>query len=377
MAGRTTRAAAVAVALLWLLAAIGPVWADSLDDAQSQLQDVQNQMQWQQQRVQAAQQQANSITGQLQIIQQELDAADKNYRDTQARLAATQAQIQTNTAQLAKAEQDLAAHTKVLEKRLRDIYENGQVNYLDVLFGSTDFNDFISRLDLLKRVLQRDAMLIAQVRQERQLIVDKRAELEREQATLTALREQALAQKNTVAAKKAEKERFLNSVLAQRDAAQRAYEELQQTSQQIAAMIQRLQQGGSRPGSTGTMLWPVSGPITSSFGWRTHPLFGTALFHSGLDIGVDYGTPVHAADGGTVIYADWMGGYGKAVIIDHGGGISTLYGHNSELLVSEGQTVRKGQVISYAGSTGYSTGPHVHFEVRVNGSPVDPLGYLP
>lgn len=373
---RTVRAAAVAAAVLWLAAAVGPVWADSLDDAQSQLQDVQNQMQQQQQRVESAQQQANSITGQLQAIQQELDAADKNYRDTQVRLANTQAQIDTNTAQLAKAERDLAARTQVLEQRLRDIYENGQVNYLDVLLGSADFNDFISRLDLLKRVLQRDATLIAQVRQERQLIMDKRAELEQERATLAALQQQALAQKNAVAAKKAEKEQFLNSVLAQRDAAQRAYDELQQTSQQIAAMIRRSQQGG-RPGSTGAMLWPVSGPITSSFGWRTHPIFGTALFHSGLDIGVDYGTPVQAADGGTVIYAGWMGGYGKAVIIDHGGGISTLYGHNSELLVSEGQSVRKGQVISYAGSTGYSTGPHVHFEVRVNGSPVDPLGYLP
>lgn len=373
---RTVRAAAVAAAVLWLAAAVGPVWADSLDDAQSQLQDVQSQMQQQQQRVESAQQQANSITGQLQAIQQELDAADKNYRDTQARLANTQAQIDTNTAQLAKAERDLAARTRVLEQRLRDIYENGQVNYLDVLLGSADFNDLISRLDLLKRVLQRDATLIAQVRQERQLIMDKRAELEQERATLAALQQQALAQKNAVAAKKAEKEQFLNSVLAQRDAAQRAYDELQQTSQQIAAMIRRSQQGG-RPGSTGAMLWPVSGPITSSFGWRSHPIFGTALFHSGLDIGVDYGTPVQAADGGTVIYAGWMGGYGKAVIIDHGGGISTLYGHNSELLVSEGQSVRKGQVISYAGSTGYSTGPHVHFEVRVNGSPVDPLGYLP
>ena len=121
---------------------------------------------------------------------------------------------------------------------------------------------------------------------------------------------------------------------------------------------------------------PVSGVITSDFGWRNHPIFGRQILHSGIDIGVDEGTPVHAADGGTVVFSGWMDGYGYAVVIDHGNGISTLYGHNSDLAVSEGQSVSKGTVIAYAGSTGNSTGPHVHFEVRVNGDPVDPQGYL-
>ena len=124
-------------------------------------------------------------------------------------------------------------------------------------------------------------------------------------------------------------------------------------------------------------MWPINGEITSPFGWRTHPVFGSARFHSGLDIGADYGDPVVAADGGVIVHADWLGGYGKAVIIDHGNGLQTLYGHNSELVVSEGQGVSKGQMIARAGSTGYSTGPHVHFEVRSGGSPVDPTGYLP
>jgi murein DD-endopeptidase MepM/ murein hydrolase activator NlpD len=106
-------------------------------------------------------------------------------------------------------------------------------------------------------------------------------------------------------------------------------------------------------------------------------VFGSARFHSGLDIAADYGDTVVAADGGVVVHADWLGGYGKAVIIEHSNGLQTLYGHNSELVVSEGQAVSKGQMIARAGSTGYSTGPHVHFEVRQGGSPVDPTGYLP
>ena len=127
---------------------------------------------------------------------------------------------------------------------------------------------------------------------------------------------------------------------------------------------------------TGQLAWPVSGVITSGFGWREHPIFGRQIFHTGIDIGVDEGTPVHAADSGTVVYSGWMDGYGYAVVIDHGNGISTLCAHNSDLAVSEGQSVSKGAVIAYAGSTGNATGPHVHFEVRVNGDPVNPLGYL-
>ena len=124
------------------------------------------------------------------------------------------------------------------------------------------------------------------------------------------------------------------------------------------------------------MIWPVNGVITSPYGYRTHPIFGTTIYHSGIDIGVDYGTPVQAADGGTVVEAGWGSGYGYAVVIDHGNGLSTLYGHNQELAVSAGQSVSQGQVIAYAGSTGNSTGPHVHFEVRANGDPVDPQGYV-
>ena len=118
------------------------------------------------------------------------------------------------------------------------------------------------------------------------------------------------------------------------------------------------------------MIWPVSGPVTSGFGWRW------GRMHEGIDIAVPTGTPVAAAASGRVIYAGWMGGYGNLVVIDHGGGIATAYGHNSSIAVGNGSSVSQGQTISYAGSTGHSTGPHVHFEVRVNGSPVDPLGYL-
>ena len=124
------------------------------------------------------------------------------------------------------------------------------------------------------------------------------------------------------------------------------------------------------------MIWPISGEITSEYGWRTHPIYGDAHYHSGLDIGGDYGQPILAAAAGTVIHSGWISGYGNTVIIDHGGGVSSLYGHNEDLAVSEGQHVSQGQVIAFCGSTGNSTGPHCHFEVREGGEPVSPYGYL-
>ena len=171
---------------------------------------------------------------------------------------------------------------------------------------------------------------------------------------------------------------MLNAATYEREMAERAYRELIETSKQIETMIRRIQSGEKNiGGSTGTMVWPAEGEITSPFGWRVHPIFGTQRLHTGIDIGADYGDATRAADGGVVIHSDWMGGYGNAVIIDHGNGISTLYAHNSQLLVSEGQTVAKGQTVARVGSTGYSTGPHLHFEVRQNGTPVNPSNFLP
>ena len=121
---------------------------------------------------------------------------------------------------------------------------------------------------------------------------------------------------------------------------------------------------------------PVNGPIASPFGWRIHPILGYKKFHTGIDFGVGYGVPIRAADSGTVIYATWMGGYGNVIIVDHGDGLSTLYAHQSSLAVGTGTRVTRGQTVGYVGSTGFSTGPHLHFEVRVNGNPVDPMGYL-
>ncbi len=376
----TKRIVALGLAGLLGISVLGTALANEIEQKQLELQNIQRQMETQQTKAAQAQQQVDSVSDQLRVIQGDLDTAAGEYNTVLSKLDATEQQIATNTELLAKVEKNLAERSQILNKRMRDIYKNGQVNYLDVLFGAADFVDFTTRVDLLKRVVNLDLTLVAQVKAERELVVQKRAELERDKAAITELKAQAAAKKAIIAARKNDREKVLDSAVSERDTAERAYQELMDTSRQIEKMIRNSQSGGKTSGpvsGSGVLMWPASGPITSPFGWRTHPIFGTQRFHSGIDIGADYGDSVAAADSGTVIFSGWMGGYGKAVIIDHGGGISTLYAHNSELLVEEGYRVQKGQTISRVGSTGYSTGPHLHFEVRESGSPVSPMGYLP
>lgn len=353
------------------------VFAESLED---KLNDLQTQMSDEKSKADQAQVKVDNVSEQLRAVQENLRAATDEYDAVKKQLSDTEDKIEENQEVLEKAEKDLAKRMKILDKRIRDIYMNGQISYIDVLFGAKDFNDFMTRMDLLKRIIKHDYNLIVQIQNERKLILEKKAELERNKADIEVLEKAAAEKRKRVEKSKAQKEAILEKVTNDRDTAERAYQELLEASRQVEQMIRQsryqVSSGTGSGSSTGTMIWPISGPITSDFGWRTHPIFGTAKFHSGIDIGGDYGLTVVAADGGVVIYAGWISGYGNAVIIDHGKGISSLYGHNDSLVVSEGQNVSQGQLIAYCGSTGNSTGPHVHFEVRENGEPVNPFNYL-
>ena len=369
---------AVAVLLLFFSFAMTPVWADELENKQQELLNIQQQMEEQQRRAEQARRKERSVSDQLRQIQGELDSAQGEFDAINDQLEQTEDQIRSNVELSARLVKRLEAQTKTLHRRLRDIYKNGQVNYLDVLFGAKDFNDFVSRMDILKKILAYDNALIQGTRSDRAALAKAKEQLEADRGKIVELRKLAAIKRDQVASRRQERQGVLNAATYERETAEQAYRELIETSKEIEQMIRRIQSGEKNVGgSTGTMLWPAEGEITSPFGWRTHPIFGTQRLHTGIDIGADYGDTVRAADGGVVIHSDWMGGYGNAVIIDHGNGISTLYAHNSQLLVSEGQAVAKGQAISRVGSTGYSTGPHLHFEVRQNGSPVNPLNFLP
>ena len=368
---------ALLVILLFVLAA-APALADELEEKQQQLTNVQQQIEAQQRKAELARRKEQTIAEQLRAIQQELDVAEEEFEAINDQLENTEQHIKSNIELSNRLTKKLEAQTKTLHRRIRDIYKNGQVNYLDVLLGAKDFNDFVGRMDILKKILAYDNALIQGTKTDREALRKAKEQLETDRAKIVELRKLAAAKREQVASRRQERRGVLNAATYERETAERAYRELIETSRQIEQLIKRIQSGDKNiGGSTGTMTWPAEGEVTSPFGWRVHPIFGTQRLHTGIDIGADYGDAIRAADGGVVIHADWMGGYGNAVIIDHGNGISTLYAHNSQLLVSEGQTVSKGQTVARCGSTGYSTGPHLHFEVRHNGSPVNPLNYLP
>lgn len=367
----------LALSLLISLSVTGTALADDLED---QLADLQRQAEEQQAKTNEASAKVENVSERLRQIQEELRVATAEYKDVKGQLDSVEAKISDNTELLEKTEADLKVKNKKLQQRVRDIYINGQISYVDVLFGAKDFADLMTRMDVLKRIIKHDYDLIMKVKEEKATVENTRAQLEKDKAEAEVLVADAQAKKAKVEDKESEQQVLLDQAIYDRDTSERMYEEIMAASQEVANMIRRSQMSSAgysgAPAGAGGMIWPISGPITSEFGWRTHPIFGTSRFHSGLDIGGDYGMPIYAAAGGTVIYAGWISGYGNAVIIDHGGGVTTLYGHNDSLNVSEGENVAQGQVIAMCGSTGNSTGPHCHFEVRENGEPVSPYGYL-
>ena len=321
-----------------------------------------------------------------------------------AQLRAVQAQIDQETAklvelgkevdqaklQLAEKEAELAQHIAAFGDRMRIMYKSGQVNGLELIFSAANFTDLLNRAFFFNDIVREDRRQLAELQRERAAIEAMKADLEAKQAQqaqvvkqiqdqkaqLQAVRDQRAASEARIAAIEAQFQQQLAEMEAQRAALQA----------QIAALVSE----SFRARSSGRWKWPIDGVITQGFGCTSYPFepydpsCPTLHFHSGIDIATDYGTPVHASDGGIVhdytmgcSYGGGLCGYGHYVVIVHAGGFISLYGHLSSYAVADGTQVDKDTVIGYEGSTGNSTGPHLHFEIDLGGTPVDPLAYLP
>ena len=369
---------------LWL--AVLPIYsalcfADTADDKRAELNDVRQRMERMQTRKEQARRKAESASAELSEVMGSLNELQAQANNLQKKSDALQGKINDNQAKLEKKQQEMQERMLIYRKRLRDIYINGQINYLDVLLGAKDFSDFSSRMYLLQKIISRDLELLEKLKQDAAEINSRKEQLAAEMKEIKATQTELEAKKAKVNKLREQRAYMLYKAQEEEQSSQEEYERLLAISENIASMLRNMEAGGggapAGQGGTGQFMWPCNGPITSYYGWRTHPIFGTTKYHSGMDIAVDSGTPIHAADSGTVVYSGWLGGYGNCVMIDHGGGLVTLYAHNSALNVGEGQYVSKGTVVAYAGSTGYSTGPHCHFEVRLHGELTEPLNYLP
>ncbi|MHB8125968.1 MAG: murein hydrolase activator EnvC family protein [Desulfitobacteriaceae bacterium] len=354
-----------------------PLRADNLEDAVQRQQEIVEKQIKVQGKLNSLTFTEDKIKAQLNQLLSQITASKKTLSDKEVAYSQALAQVQTVQRELEQNQKELDDRRQVLGLRVRGIYENGQISYLGVLFQSSNLGDFITRMEYLSKLIANDQNLLADIQQQKEKMTKKKQELEEIRDRSAQLRAEAAAAAADLDNKKLQQQATLDQNKKSQQAMFDENEKLEAESNALAGKIRQIQaaRNGGVIGSIST--WPLSGyyEISSPFGWRIHPISGKKSLHTGIDLPALTGTAIHAAGAGVVIFAGWYGGYGNAVVIDHGGGISTLYGHLSQLSSSEGQQVTAGQIIGYVGSTGNSTGPHLHFEVRVNGNPTDPLQY--
>ena len=412
--------------VLSLLTVIIPTRANAVTQSeinalQAQQDEIRKKQSQQQAQIDELRNQEAGVLEQKAALDQEANLTQEEINVVTDQIALYDDLIVEKKAELEEAKAEEAKQSELFRVRMREMEEGGKLSFIVVLLESRSISDLLTRIDMVSEVMEYDKALEKALIEARQKVEEaekaleaakaeqeaKKAELEAKKADL--LEQVAAAEalmkslENDIEAYKAaynetekakqDLQRQIDQKVAQMEAERKAAEEAarkaaEEAERQRQQQQQQQQQTPSTPAApstpstsyttgTGSMIWPApdSHQINSPFGYRIHPIYGTSKFHSGVDINAGYGTSILAADSGTVILAGWNGGYGNCVVISHGNGVSTLYGHMSSIAVSSGQSVSQGQVIGYVGSTGNSTGPHLHWEVAVNGERQNPLNY--
>lgn len=379
----------------------------NLSEAQQEKKTLENDLQ-------KAKELIDSLKGSKEDIQSEVEKLDKQLneisgkvKELESRLSKKRQEIADTESALNKAKEQEKKQYRNMKKRIQFMYENGQTSYVEMLLSADSFTDFLNAVEYITQISQYDRKMLKEYQNMQVTIADTQKTLETDYASLQSLQAKVQEEKQAVAALESAKKGELNAVaddLTDAQTVAKAYEAEIQAQNEVIAQIQAAQkraaeqqaaqqqaqaaeenqntaQNTTPPGngqSTGSMMWPCpsSKRVTSDYGPRTSPTNGASSNHKGIDIGAAYGADIVAADGGTVLVATYSSSGGNYVIIDHGGGLCTVYMHASSLTVSAGQTVSKGQVIAKVGSTGISTGNHLHFGVTLNGVYVSPWGYV-
>lgn len=366
----------LAVSLLGSFAA-RPIAADELSDALNKQQSLNQQQQALEEKKNQLTFTSEQIQGQIGDIETQIAAAEKLLQQREQAYNRAQAEVSATQQELEKKEQEMSERRETLARRLKGLYENSQISYLEILLQSEDLGDFISRLEYIDILVANDQKLLAGIRAQKTEVEAQKAKLEKTRDQAAGLQREAAKTKTDLDQKKAQQQNLLSATEKQKQEAAEQSETLAKEQNKIEELIRSHSSRGEQQVKDGEWLWPLPGyyEITDPFGYRIHPITGQRSLHTGVDIAAPGGTPIRAAGAGTVIFAGWNDAYGNMIVLDHGGAYSTLYGHQSRLAVGVGTKVQAGQIIGYVGSTGWSTGNHLHFEIRIDSQAVDPLPY--
>ncbi|MDT3427967.1 murein DD-endopeptidase MepM/ murein hydrolase activator NlpD [Paenibacillus forsythiae] len=397
-------------------------------------QDVQNARKQQEKAAaqgQEAQHYRNKTNQSLQYVLGQIEQVRGEMKQISTKIDNTEASLKTTASELDAAQERVDSRQKLIESRVRLMYTDGAVSYLDVLLSSKSFSDFLDRADSLKTIVDQDQDLLDQHKRDEATVAEKKRELEGQYAQAKQLYTDLESRRSVLKDKEAEKQQLIayydKAIDDAEDISQEQNAKLVQLASQRAALADQKDRlraeeaarraaaakaaaakkaaeeaarraaaaaassgnsddehggddsSGTYASGSGPLLLPVGNArVSSPYGYRIHPVTGERKLHTGVDFAVPQGTDIHAAEAGTVIVAEWWSGYGYCVVIDHGGGMWTLYGHIREggIKVSVGDKVKRGETIAESGATGRVTGPHLHFEVRIDGTPVEPMDYL-
>ncbi|MDB9520054.1 peptidoglycan DD-metalloendopeptidase family protein [Roseofilum reptotaenium CS-1145] len=352
---------------------------DQLQQQQEQLEQDQKLISKEQGRLKhlekAAQEHLKGLEGTLKLTKSQLKGIEDQIEGTTQNLDRLKGEIHTQKLEYQDLAEGAIARFQFLQRQPRH-------SGLSILLQSETLTDFLSRRHRLTQLALADRQLLLTVKTALDETQQQTLDVEQTYNQLLLMRQQLVNQKSDYQTQSQVQVQLIERLNSDQQALEAAHLQLQKDSQNLETLIRERLETSSlslrkvlklKPGK---MLTPSYGEFSSNFGWRTHPIFGYQRFHAGMDFAADYGAPIYAAQNGIVLYAGWYGGYGNTVILDHGNGITSLYAHASQVYVREGQSVTQGDVIAATGSTGLSTGPHLHFEVRENGTPVDPMNYL-
>lgn len=313
--------------------------------------------------------------------QKKLETTTSSLQTSKTQYSNVESQLSQLEKEYAKSSAEFNALDAKLKSRVRQVFKSQRTGMFELILSAKDFNSFIDMIYFERLILKKDYDRLMIVKQKAQKVAQLKNDIESKKRYLARSIKNINSQQREIERAIAQNQNMIKKLKTDRNYYEKAERELARQSDNLQSMLSNKSQASSsvNVASTG-FIKPIKGSITSPFGWRTHPIFNSRTFHSGVDIGgPNYGNIV-ASNAGKVIYSGWYGGYGKVVILDHGvingSPVTTLYAHMSSIKVNQGQTVQKGQVIGQEGTTGYSTGPHCHFEVRINGKPNNPLNYI-